>query len=46
MSVEIQMDGVHPRTKAKKNVLDKRLVLLQRHADEQWRIVALGKVRG
>ena len=46
MSVEIQMDGVHPQTKAKKNVLDKRLVLLQRHADEQWRIVALGKVRG
>jgi hypothetical protein len=46
MSVEIQMDGVHPQTRAKKNFLDKRLVVLQRHADDQWKITALGKVRG
>ena len=46
MSVEIQIDGVHQQTKAKKNVVDKRLVLLQYHAQDQWKIAALGKVRG
>jgi len=45
MSVEIQIDGVHPQTKAKKNFVDKRLVLLQSHAQDEWRIAALGKVR-
>jgi hypothetical protein len=46
MSVEIQIDGVHPQTKVKKNILDKRLVLLQCQAQDKWKIAALGKVRG
>jgi hypothetical protein len=45
MSVEIQLDGVHPQTKAKRNVLDKRLVLLQRQADDCWKITSLGRAR-
>jgi hypothetical protein len=46
MSVEIQIDGVHPRTSAKRNLLDKRLVLLQCHSQDQWKIASMGKVRG
>jgi len=46
MSVEIQIDGVHPRNGAKRNFLDRRLVLLQCHPQDQWKIASMGKVRG
>jgi ketosteroid isomerase-like protein len=41
---EIQIDGVHPDSRAKRNIVERRLVLLQQHGDSAWRIAALSPV--
>jgi hypothetical protein len=41
---EIQIDGVHPETRAKRNAVERRLVLLQQHGTSAWRVAALSPV--
>ncbi len=41
---EIQIDGVHPENRAKRNMVERRLVLLQQHGNSVWRIAALSPV--
>ena len=41
---EIQIDGVHPETRAKRNIVERRLALLQQHGNSAWRIAALSPV--
>ena len=45
MYVEIQVDAIHAETGVKRNIVDRRLALLQRQVDGKWKIAALGKVR-
>jgi hypothetical protein len=42
---EIQVDGVHPVSRAKRNMLERRLALLREQPDSVWRISALSPVR-
>jgi len=42
---EIQIDAVHPESRAKRNYVERRLALIQAQEDSQWRIAALSLVR-
>jgi ketosteroid isomerase-like protein len=42
---EIQIDAVHSESKAKRNVVERRLVLLQAQEDSEWRLASLSPVR-
>jgi hypothetical protein len=41
---EIQIDGVHPVSLAKRNTVERRLALMQQHGNSAWRIAALSPV--
>lgn len=41
---EIQIDAVHPVSKAKRNIVERRLALIQLQEDTQWRLAALSPV--
>lgn len=43
---EIQVDGVHPATREKRNLVERRLVRLEQQADSTWQIAALSPVHG
>jgi ketosteroid isomerase-like protein len=42
---EIQIDAVQPESNAKRNMVERRLVLLQAQEDSQWRLASLSPVR-
>ncbi len=42
---EIQVDGVHPATREKRNLVERKLVRLEQQTDSAWRIAALSPVR-
>jgi hypothetical protein len=42
---EIQIDATEAGTGRKRNLVDRRLVLLERQSADNWKIVALSKVR-